>query len=165
MLLFKFGCLSANFVVFWQLLLPSAVGSGIMAWYVFGKHCFWWRENQSNATVKITRLSWETIVFLSYVRPSVRPSTLPCFPYFSWTRIDNTHFYQIFRTCTDQDSLFSPNVTEPHRYSTSCVLLKYQRYKNINWAPKETIHSIYLKLFYSKIETLTFVVRNVILGV
>ena len=32
------------------------------------------------------------------------------------------------------------------------------------WAPKETIHSI-LKLFYSKNETLKFVVRNVILDV
>ena len=36
---------------------------------------------------------------------------------------------------------------------------------HIYWAPKETIHSIYLKLFYSKNETLTFVVRNVIVGV
>ena len=35
----------------------------------------------------------------------------------------------------------------------------------IYWAPKETIHSIYLTLFYSKNETLTFFVRNVILGV
>ena len=37
-------------------------------------------------------------------------------------------------------------------------------YRYIYWAPKETIHSIYLQLFYSKNETLTFVVRNVILG-
>ena len=35
----------------------------------------------------------------------------------------------------------------------------------IYWAPKETIHSIDLKSFYSKNETLIFVVRNVILGV
>ena len=35
----------------------------------------------------------------------------------------------------------------------------------IYWAPKETIHSIYLKLFFCKNETQTFVVRNVILGV
>ena len=35
----------------------------------------------------------------------------------------------------------------------------------IYWAPKETIHSLYLKLFYSKNETLTFLLRNVILGI
>ena len=36
---------------------------------------------------------------------------------------------------------------------------------HIYWAPKETIHCRYLKLVYSKHETLTFVVRNVILDV
>ena len=41
----------------------------------------------------------------------------------------------------------------------------YFWYTIIYWAPKETIHSIYLKLFYSKNETLTFIGRNVILGV
>ena len=45
----------------------------------------------------------------------------------------------------------------------SALLCDYDTY--IYLVPKETIYRRYLKLFYSKHETLTFVIRNVILDV